>query len=206
MPGTFVHRDNDVLASAAFQTMVQCHRNPERAVGRCHAIGDLPGRLQRWFARFAGEIEEVAESDPRHVIRFIIFPRPGFAEGRNRCVHESGIAGAQLSIAKAQLLSSRWAVSFDDEVGFARQLQQNSSAIRLLDIEGDAPFIGIEVEKVEALLGMRRIIFEWRHSPRFVAARWLDFDYVCAHVSEEFRAVKTQRTGEIQYSIAGQRR
>ena len=121
-------------------------------------------------------------------------------------MNESGIAGAQLLITKAQLLSSRWTISFDDDIGFARELQKNSSTIRLFDIEGDAPFVGVEVEKVEALLRMRRVVFEWRNAPRFVAAGRFDLDDVGAHVGEELGAVKTQRTGEVQYSIAGQRR
>jgi hypothetical protein len=52
---------------------------------------------------------------------------------------------------------------------------------------------------------MRRIVFEWRNPPRFVSARRLDFDYVCAHVSEELGAVKTQRASEVQDPIPGQR-
>jgi hypothetical protein len=79
--GTFVHRDNDVLASAAFQTMVKRHRNSEGTVGRCHAIGNLAGRLQRRFSRFAGEIEKIPERDAGDVIGFVIPPRAGLAEG-----------------------------------------------------------------------------------------------------------------------------
>ena len=121
-------------------------------------------------------------------------------------MNEAGIAGADLFITKAQLLSSRWTISFDYDIGLFGELQENSSTIRLFDIEGDAPFIGVEVEKVEALLRMRRIVFEWRNAPRFVAARRFDFHDVGAHVGEELGAVKTQRTSEVQYSIAGQRR
>jgi hypothetical protein len=120
-------------------------------------------------------------------------------------MNESGIAGAQLSITKAQLFSSRWTVRFDDHVGFLGELQQYRSTVRLFEVEGDASFVGVEVEEVEALLRMRRIVFEWRNSPRFVAVRRLDFDYVRTHIGEELGAMKTQRASEIQDPISGER-
>lgn len=121
-------------------------------------------------------------------------------------MNEAGIPGAQLLITKAQLLSSRRTIRFDYHIGFFGELKENGSTIRLFDIEGDAPFIGVEVEKVEALLRMRRIVFEWRNAPRFVAARRFDLHDVGAHVGEELGAVKTQGTSEVQNSIAGERR
>jgi hypothetical protein len=85
------------------------------------------------------------------------------------------------------------------------EFQQDGSTIRFFEVKGDAPFIGVEVEKIEALLRMRRIVFEWRNSSRFVTARRLNFDHVCAHIGEELGAVKTQRASEIQDPIAVQR-
>jgi hypothetical protein len=52
---------------------------------------------------------------------------------------------------------------------------------------------------------VRRIVFEWRDPPRFVAAGRFDLDYVRAHVGEQLGAMKTQRAGEIQDPISGQR-
>jgi hypothetical protein len=48
-------------------------------------------------------------------------------------------------ITKAKLFSSRWTVSFDYDIGFAGKFEKNSPTIRLFDIEGDAPFIGVKV-------------------------------------------------------------
>ena len=45
MSRTFVHRDNDVLASGAFQTMIERDRDPKGPIGRRHAVGDLAWRL-----------------------------------------------------------------------------------------------------------------------------------------------------------------
>jgi hypothetical protein len=100
----------------------------------------------------------------------------------------------------------RWTISFDYDVGFFCELQEDGSTIRLFDIKGDAPFVGVEVEKVEALLRMRRIVFEWRNAPRIIAARRLDLHHIRAHVGEQLRAMKPQGAGKIQYPIAGQRR
>ena len=83
-----------MLASAAFQTMVKCHRDAKGAVSRCHAIGDLAGRLQRRFSRFTGEIKQISEGDAGYVIGFVIPPRAGVAEGSDRCMNQAGIAGA----------------------------------------------------------------------------------------------------------------
>src|SRR5262249_23247115 len=142
---------------------------------------------------------------PPHIICLLIPPRAGLAEGRDGRMNESRIASAQLLITNAQLLPSRWTIGFDYNIGFFSQFQENSSTIGLFDIEGDAPFVGVEVEKVEALLRMRRIVFEWRNSPRFVAAGRFDFYDVGAHVGEQLGAMKARRASKIQDPITGER-
>src|SRR5262249_26408547 len=52
---------------------------------------------------------------------------------------------------------------------------------------------------------MRRIIFKWRNSSRFVAAGRFDLHDVGAHVGDELGAMKAQRASEIQNPVAGER-
>src|SRR5207237_8715033 len=107
------------------------------------------------------------------------------------------MSGPRLLGTEAQLISLSRAITFDQDIGFASQLQQDCSAVRLFDVEGDAAFVSVEVEEVKTFLRMRRIIFEWRNPPRFIAARLLEFYHVRAHVGEDFIAVQTQRAREI---------
>src|SRR5438445_11084887 len=100
-------------------------------------------------------------------------------------------------VAEAQLISMSRAITFDQDIGFASQLQQDCSAVRLFDVERNAAFVSGEVKEVKTFLRMRRIIFEWRNPARFVAARRLDFYHARAHVGEEFAAAKPQRARQV---------
>src|SRR3972149_11185622 len=99
---------------------------------------------------------------------------------------ESGVARAYLLVTETQFFSSRRAISFDDDVGFARKLQKNCPPIRLFNIEGYARFIGVEVKEVKTLFRVWRVVFERRLAPRLIAGGRLDLDHVGAHVRQEF--------------------
>ena len=93
MGRAFVHRNVDMLASAAFQTMIKGRGDAERAVGRRHAVCDFARRLERRLARLAREIEQVAERQTGHVVGFVVAPRAGLAERSDRRDDQTGVAG-----------------------------------------------------------------------------------------------------------------
>ena len=184
MAAAFMHRHVDVLAFAAVEPVVKRYGDAEGAVGRGHAVSDFSRRLQRRLARFAGEIEQVAQRDAGHVIGFVIFPWAVLAEGRDRGDDQCRIDRAEILIGQRQFLGARRPIGFDDHIGFFAEFEQDRPAVGLLDVEGDAALVGVEVKKVQTLFRMRLVIFERRHAARFVAGRRFDFDHVGAHVGK----------------------
>src|SRR4030095_12056872 len=73
--GALVHGYVNILSFATVETMIKGDCDTEGAVGRCHAISDFAGRLQRRFAGLAGEIKQITERDAGHVVGFIVSPR-----------------------------------------------------------------------------------------------------------------------------------
>ncbi len=112
---------------------------------------------------------------------------------------------AQSFVAESQLIHFARTSGFEDDVGFAYELEKDRVAVGRFDIESNAALVGVEMKKVKTLFRMRRIVFERRNAPRFIARRRLDLEHIGAHVGQELGAMETERSGDIEHPVAGQR-
>ena len=99
----FVGRHVDMLAASTRRSVIERHRNAKGAISRCHAVGELARRLERRFAPFTGEVQQIAERDTGDVIGFVIAPWTRSTKRSDRSHDETRIDGAQLRVSSAQL-------------------------------------------------------------------------------------------------------
>ena len=96
-----------------------------------------------------------------------------------------------------------WNVSRDN-VSLLGEAAEQGGAIGGGDVQGDAAFVGVEVEPVEAALGMRLIVNEGTGAAHGVATGRLHLDDVGPHVGHVFAAVDAQGTREVQHPVTGE--
>src|SRR3989338_8588749 len=92
----------------------------------------------------------------------------------------------QTLVGKSQRLDAAQPGGLHEEVGRGQKLGEDLALGRVvLEIEDNAPLVGIGVNKGEAALGMLDVSGERRKEPRRIASRRLDFDNVRAQIGEK---------------------
>jgi len=81
-------------------------------------------------------------------------------------------------VSDSQSLHGAGAEVLDDHVGDLDEFEEDGPSIRVLEVQGDAPLVPVEVDVVGAAL-----LDEGRELPRVVPSpRYLNLDHVRAHV------------------------
>src|SRR2546423_667281 len=76
-------------------------------------------------------------------------------------------------------------VVLNQEVGGFGQRQQQFGALALSDVESQRALVKVIKPEEEAAIRMRYVIQKWSNATGRVAAGWLEFDYVGAHIGQE---------------------
>ena len=76
-------------------------------------------------------------------------------------------------------------VIFDQDVGFTHQVHESRLVALVLQVHGDGPFVPVQNREVHGFL-----VLERAKAARVIAARGLDFHYVCTQVCQLGRAIR----------------
>ena len=115
--------------------------------------------------------------------------RSGLAVAGNRAVDQARVQRPHRLVAESQFVETSGLEVFDEDVGLRQQGTQVGRALRVLEVEPDAPLAAIDADEIGAPRA-----HEWRPAAGVVAfGRFFDLDDVGAHVAEEHGA---ERTGE----------
>ena len=112
---------------------------------------------------------------------------PEVADGSH---DETGIDFRKSIVAQAPGAQYTGGVVLDQDVGFLYQFVEDEAAGGYLQIERDAPLVGVEVEEETALFVVGVVFVEGPETPgRVSAIGSFDLDDVCAVVGHELGAV-----------------
>jgi hypothetical protein len=111
---------------------------------------------------------------------------------------------AQRRIAQAKAFQIAGRKRFDDEVSLGHQLTEQVPPVSRLQVECDAPLVGVVGKPVETLLTAGDIAIERTDVSGRIAAGRLDLDYVCTKVAQRLAADQALLIGKVQYSIGAE--
>ena len=176
-----------------------------RADGPVHGADEMSMGIaghQRRAVRLAGDVQ-VARERPDGDVPVIVVPIRAFLpEAADGGEDDSRVDLAEHGVAEADAFQVAGREGLDDDVGGLHELLEDTAAIRRLDIEGDAPLVGVEGEPVEALLRVRLVMVERAPVATRVAARRLDLDHVGAEVSHRPGAQIAFIVGQVKNAVA----
>ena len=95
-------------------------------------------------------------------------------------------------------------MGLDDEVGGLGQSLEDFSAIRGLQVQGNATLVEIGEEPEEGLLGVRDVLVEGTDVAGGVAAGALDLDHIGAEVTQDLAAHEPFLIGKVKHPVAAE--
>ena len=143
-----LHRELHALALAGGLAL------PERghhAEGRVHAragVADGRAGLQRRRAGEAGERHGAAGGLRDHVEALVLAVRAVAAEALDREVDDPRVDLRQRVVAEAELLHGARRLVLGDDVRVLDHVEEHGLALRILEVQRDAPLVGVERQEV----------------------------------------------------------
>jgi hypothetical protein len=165
-------------------------------MGRAHKEGLIPRGVDRWPGRLAAYVHKTTQRKGREIGPFIMAVRSSLTKTGNRCEDEMRVQPFQILITKAQprqksrLKALRYYIYAFDE--FA----ENGSPIGSPQIQRDAFLVAVEVEKVQAAVRARYIVFK-RSLTATAASIWRFYlNNLRPKVGQQFSTVFPFTTGK----------
>jgi hypothetical protein len=91
------------------------------------------------------------------------------------------------SVAQSVLFQKTWRETLDQDIALLYQVPQDICPGGAGDVQCDALFAGVQVQKRRTVLGVGGSLGKRAGASRHVpGAGWLDFDDVCSQASQEF--------------------
>ena len=195
------HGHIDVRALPAGLRGAQRRGDGEGAVQPGREVRQRHAAFDGFAAGLAGDAHDAAHGLDGEVEAAFLRARAGLSVGRDRAIHQPGIARLQCLVAQAQAVHHAGTVVFDQHIDGERQLARQLQVTGVFQIQGHGALVAIERGEVLAVaVGDRRPAAQ-----RVAAVRVLDLDHVGAHVRQQHAAERPRRhIANLQHRDAGQ--
>src|SRR5271163_1706580 len=101
--------------------------------------------------------------------------------------------------AETETVESARREALDDDVGAARELQEDVRAARMVEVKRERALVEIVEPEKQTAVAMRQVVEERADAPRVVAGRRLDLDDVGAHVRQDSRTELCAMPAQVQH-------